>query len=373
MSHDDKERTRRRHQRQVRHLESYADQKARKARRHERGRWRDEDSDPDTGFAKMHRRPPGATGKRARPADEFVPNSAEFEGTVIWLGRNRARVLAVDGEHDVGIAPAIAAARRSAIAIGDEVVLHERHGADSVVARVLPRRSELARAEPGGDEGDRHVLAANIDVVVLVLTAERLRTGLIDRLLVATKDSGAELLVCVNKCDLPHEPTELTAALAPYRAIGCDPVLASALRGDGLDELRAVITGRTAAFVGHSGVGKSTLLNCLDPASERATGAVRESDGRGRHTTTASSLRRLDDGTRLVDTPGVRMFGLVAEASAAEAAFPDVFEFAASCRFRDCRHLAEPGCAVRAAVLDGRLDPARHAAYSKLVADDDSK
>lgn len=104
MSHDDKERTRRRHQRQVRHLESYADQKARKARRHERGRWRDEDSDPDTGFAKMHRRPPGATGKRARPADEFVPNSAEFEGTVIWLGRNREHTdtLAKPSQHQPG-------------------------------------------------------------------------------------------------------------------------------------------------------------------------------------------------------------------------------------------------------------------------------
>ncbi|MCA8948799.1 MAG: ribosome small subunit-dependent GTPase A [Planctomycetes bacterium] len=367
MSEADKERQRRRYERAQRHVTSHEEDKARKANRRTRGRWRDED-DADAEFAKMHRRPPGGTTPAVpTERDHFVPNSAELVATVVWLGRGRARVLADDGEHVAMLAPAIASTQRHSIAIGDVAVLHERRGAEPVVVAVQPRRSELARSD--GEHGERHVLAANVDIVVLVLTAGRLRTGLVDRLLTALADSGAHLLVCVNKCDLPHDATARDAELAPYRARGVAILQTSALGGDGIEELSATLAGATAAFVGHSGVGKSTLLNRLDPDADRATAEVREQDGRGRHTTTASSLRRLADGTQLVDTPGVRLFGLVAEASDAAAAFPEIAELGAGCRFRDCRHAAEPGCAVRAAAADGTLPPARYESYLRLVGD----
>lgn len=174
-------------------------------------------------------------------------------------------------------------------------------------------------------------------------------------------------MVCINKCDLPHDSEARDQTLARYRDRGLPVLLAAALRGDGIEGLRAMLQGTTAAFVGHSGVGKSTLLNCLDTEAERPTANVRASDGRGRHTTTASSLRQLADATRLLDTPGVRMFGLVAEASDAAVAFPEIVELSASCRFRDCHHQHEPGCAVHAGTIDGSPEVSRYEAYLRLI------
>ncbi len=373
MSEEDKQRQRDRHRRALRHLISHEEELRRKAHKRSRGRphERTADEDDEATFAKMRRRqhtPPPARHAGGGASHGIEPNRAEFAATVTWLGRGRARVLAADGEHEAMLAADLAAAPRSAIAVGDRVVVHERDDAPPLVAAVQPRRSELARAD--GDHGERHVLAANVDFAVLVLSADRPRTGLIDRLRAALAGSGARLLVCVNKCDLPHDAEALRLALAPHREQGVAVCIVSAMRGDGMVELRLHIAGTTAAFVGHSGVGKSTLLNALDPDAERTTGEVRAKDGRGRHTTTASSLRRLACGTQLIDTPGVRMFGLVADASDAAAAFPEIAELAVGCRFRDCRHVHEPGCVVRAAVDSGELDASRHAAYLRLLAPD---
>lgn len=370
MDEEDKRRLLERFRRQQRHHTSHEEELRRKAHKRQRGgRFAPDDDDDEATFQKMRRQPPTppiAPGVAEPP--RLQPNRAEFAATVTWLGRARARLLASFGEVEAMLAPDLAAAQRSAIAVGDEVTVHERDGALPLVVRVGPRRSELARAD--GEHDGRHVLAANVDVAALVLAADRPRTGLVDRLRIALDGSGAALLVVVNKCDLPHDGDALRHAMEPYGAQGVPWCLVSAVRGDGLPELRAVIAGRTAAFVGHSGVGKSTLLNALDPTAERATGEVRERDGRGRHTTSASSLRRLPDGTQLVDTPGVRMFGLVAAADDAAAAFPDLAELAGDCRFRDCRHLHEPGCAVRRAVETGGLDAGRYEAYRRIVLPD---
>ncbi|MBX3462873.1 MAG: ribosome small subunit-dependent GTPase A [Planctomycetes bacterium] len=369
MSEEDKQRQRDRFRRALRHLIPREEELRRKAGKRLRGRLpeRVDDEDEEATFTKMRRQPrtPPAKSALGDTAAACQPNCAEFAATVTWLGRGRARLLAADGEHEAMLAADLAAAQRSAIAVGDLVVVHERDDAPPLVAAVQPRRSALARA--CGDHGDRQILAANVDHAVLVLAAERPRTGLIDRLRAALADSGAALLVVVNKCDLPHDAEALRRALDPYRDQGVAVCLVSALRGSGLGELRAHLAGATAAFVGHSGVGKSTLLNALDPGAARSTGEVREHDGRGRHTTTATSLRRLADGTQLIDTPGVRMFGLVAAASDAAAAFPEIAELAAGCRFRDCRHVHEPGCAVRRALETGELAADRHAAYLRLL------
>ena len=353
--------------RQARHLRTREEERelaeARRTRRQDTRAPRDRAGDAEVGFEKMRRRERvlGRTSADRAPA----PNTAQLAGTIVWLGRGRARVRCGEHERPAALAPDLARVQQTAVAVGDEVVLHERPDADPLVVSVSPRRSELARVDPD-DPRRARVLAANVDVVVLVLAADRARTGLVDRLLAALAGSGAELAVCVNKQDLAHDQEALQRALAPHRDAGLAVVFASAVRGDGIDELRALLRGRAAAFVGHSGVGKSTLLNRLDPRNDRATGAVRDRDGRGRHTTSASSLTVLADGTRLIDTPGVRAFGLPEGRDDASAAFPDVHDLAQGCRFRDCAHRHEPGCAVRAAAEHGALDPARYRAFLRL-------
>ncbi|MCK5943693.1 MAG: ribosome small subunit-dependent GTPase A, partial [Planctomycetes bacterium] len=322
----------------------------------------------DDGFEKIRRRERVLVNDRRQP--QLTPNTAQTDGTVVSLTRGRAVVRTTDGERRARLAPELARTQQTSVAVGDEVTLLEQQDADPIVASVAPRRSELARTDPANPER-RRVLAANVDLVALVLTADRPRTALVDRLRAALSDSGARLVVVVNKADLEHDRAGIEMALRPHRAEEIPIVFASAIRGDGLDELEVLIRARTVAFAGHSGVGKSTLLNRLAPPADgdaaRATGAVRAQDGRGRHTTTASRLTALDDGTRLIDTPGVRAFGLPEGTTDAAAAFPDVLAFAERCRFRDCAHDAEPGCAVRAAVDEGELDADRLASYRRLT------
>src|SRR5262249_55900372 len=160
--------------------------------------------------------------------------------TVTALARGRARVVSADGEHTAVLAPHLAMAQQTEVAVGDEVLVHERPGGEPLGVEVLPRRSELARSDPH-DPRRRRGLAANVDGVVLVLNAERVRAGLIDRLAVAIGGSGAVLAVCVNKCDLPHDQAARDAALLPHRSAGIAAVVVSALRGDGLDGLLALV------------------------------------------------------------------------------------------------------------------------------------
>ncbi len=364
----DKQRQRERYLKGSRHQRTREEERllaeARKARSRQTRPRREGSDDEVGGVEKIARRE--RVLPRTAPVLAVIPNSAEATGTIVWLSRGRVRVRCGEQEREAVLAPALAAVQQSAVAVGDDVVLHERAGTDPCVVAVVARRTELVRSDPG-NEHRRRVLAANVDLVVLVLTADRARTGLIDRLRLALTDSGAALAVCINKCDLAHDRDELERALLPHRQAGVMIVQVSATRGDNLSDLLDLVRGRMVAFVGHSGVGKSTLLNRLDPARERATGEVRERDGKGRHTTAASSLSVLADGTRLIDTPGVRAFGLPDGTTDALAAFEDVLAFAAGCRFRDCAHRHEPGCAVRAAVDRGDVDRVRYEAFTRLA------
>jgi ribosome biogenesis GTPase len=240
------------------------------------------------------------------------------------------------------------------LAIGDRV-----HISGGRVREILPRRTVLSRPDPHNPNIER-VLAANVDIVAIIcsLGVPPLRAGLIDRYLVAVQRGGARAVICVNKIDLLTHPAELEP-MHSYRQIGVPVVLCSAETGSGLEELATVLAGNTCVFTGHSGVGKSSLMNALWPELKLATGTV---GIKGRHTTSASSLHLLPRGTILIDTPGIREFGLW-RVSAADLAsyFPEFREVALRCRFRDCRHLEEPDCAVRAAGSE------RYASYRRIA------
>ncbi len=208
------------------------------------------------------------------------------------------------------------------------------------------------------------MLAANIDVVLIAAPADRLSSARVEREVVIAWDSGARPVVVLTKLDVA--PPGAADALAA-RLVTVDVIATSAVSGDGLDDIRALLVHPiTAAFLGPSGAGKSTLINALLGEDRLEVGPVREEDHRGRHTTTSRQLVPLPSGGSLVDMPGLRSLGTDASDDAVAAAFPDIDELVDDCRFSDCTHDVEPGCAVIAAMAAGDLDPERFASYRKL-------
>lgn len=237
---------------------------------------------------------------------------------------------------------------------------------DALVVRVLRRRTRLARKAAGRGSAEQ-LLAANVDRVLIVQALDGdFNPRRLERYLVAVREGGACPVVVLNKVDLHPDPAPCVllarsvAAGAPVHAIG-------ALLGQGLDSLAAYFTdGATLALAGSSGVGKSTLLNRLAGRELQRVAAVREADARGRHTTSARRLVLLDGGGMLLDMPGMRELALLDAGEGLDATFADLAEISGHCRFRDCAHGTEPGCAVRAAIEDGSLDPERLESSRKL-------
>lgn len=233
---------------------------------------------------------------------------------------------------------------KKGVVVGDHVRADEHR-----VLSVLPRKTVLARTDPHNPRIEK-ALAANIDIVVIVASvhAPPLRTGLIDRYLIAVQNGEMQPVIVVNKIDLLDDEAEL-AELEPYRQIEAPVVLCSVVDGRGLESLRSVLSGKTCVFTGHSGVGKSSLVNALLPGLELRTGEV---DVKGKHTTTVSSLHELPDNTKVIDTPGIREFGLIdVHPEDLRNFFPEFDEYAMNCNFNDCSHTHEPVCAVRDAGL----------------------
>lgn len=233
----------------------------------------------------------------------------------------------------------------------------------------LPRDALLRRRAAGG-EGEQ-ALVANVDVVLIVCGLDRpVRLGRIQRTMTLANDAGAESLVVLTKADLvgPEVPAEAELTVAEV-----DPTLRvvtlSARGGWGIDDLLEHVGHRTVALIGESGAGKSTLVNALVADEVAAEGDVRAGDRKGRHTTTSRELHLLASGGVLVDTPGIREVGIFADAEAVAETFPDIEELTEQCRFRDCAHESEPGCAVTAAVADGSLDPDRLQRWRDLDAE----
>ena len=242
-------------------------------------------------------------------------------------------------------------------------------GAEGTIEAIEPRRTSLSR----DSRGRRHVIVANVDQVVIVGSAALpdLKPGLVDRLLVAAELAGIRPVVCINKADLVP-----LASLVPlagvYARLGCPVVLCSAATGLGLERLAAELTGRVTAVVGQSGVGKSSLLNSLDPGLALPVGEVSRDNQKGRHTTTTARLLPNRFGGWFVDTPGVRQFQPW-EVVPAEvpAAFRDLRPLANLCRYPNCTHDHEADCAVKDAVADGLLDTRRWESCLQMAAGDD--
>ena len=255
------------------------------------------------------------------------------------------------------------------VAIGDWVVPSSDH---ERVEHVIARTSAFVRrASFEGDRFEADTLAANIDVVFLVhALGSPPNQRRLERELVLAFDSGAEPVVLLTKVDTVDDPEPARRELAEV-ALVVPVLLASGMTRQGVETIRSYAVGnRTLAFLGASGVGKSTLVNALLDDQVMDTAEVRAGDQRGRHTTVTAQLLRLPGEGWLIDTPGVRAVSLWLSGQGIERAFADVFELMDGCRFRDCKHDQEPDCAVQAAIAEGVLDPARWASLERLVAEE---
>ncbi|MCU1314055.1 MAG: ribosome small subunit-dependent GTPase [Acidobacteriaceae bacterium] len=291
---------------------------------------------------------------RYSPASE--PESSY--GRVALVRRDRLLVWTADGEVVATLSGALRRHHELTPSVGDWVVLREA----SVIIDVLPRRTKLSRKEPGKRLREQ-VLAANMDLLFVVTALDRdYNPRRLERYLVLAYESGARPVIVLNKADLC---SDLDGVLQASQSCAPGvPVLAiSALEQRGMDVLaRQVERGETAALIGSSGAGKSTIVNALCGRVRQRTSMVRESDSKGRHTTTHRELIQMPGGWLLMDLPGLRELQLWADPEGVDEAFAEITALAAQCRFRDCTHQHEPGCAVSAA----ELDPARLRSYQKL-------
>ncbi|MBI4731479.1 MAG: ribosome small subunit-dependent GTPase A [Chloroflexi bacterium] len=258
------------------------------------------------------------------------------------------------------------------VAVGDAVIFFETGNGSGMITEVLPRRAKLSRpATMPGARVFEQVIVANADQVVPVFSAASPppKWPLLDRYLVSAEASRLSSLICITKLDLARPESGLEEALAIYRGIGYEVRCVSALTGEGLDELKESLRGRVSVFVGKSGVGKTTLLNAIQPGLGLQVRTVGQGKlGKGRHTTTHLEMFPLDFDGAVVDTPGMREFGLwdVGQDDLA-LFFPEMRPLVGRCKFGlDCRHDSEPGCVIRKAVMDGAISPLRYQSFMRL-------
>ena len=242
-----------------------------------------------------------------------------------------------------------------------------------MIVDIEKRRNYIVRRSVNLSK-ESHIIAANLDLAVVVATMMHPRTlpVFIDRICVAAEAFHIPVAVVFNKVDLldAEEREVLDGFLGVYRSIGYETLPVSATSGEGLEDFKSLLRDKVSLFSGHSGVGKSTLLNKLDPRYQLRVGEISESHLTGKHTTTHAELLRLSFGGYVVDTPGIRGFGLVhIEPEEIAGYFPEMRELLPQCRFHNCMHLQEPGCAVKEALEAGELAPTRYESYLGMMED----
>lgn len=259
------------------------------------------------------------------------------------------------------------------VVVGDEVACEADENGDYVIADICPRRNYVIRRASNLSK-ESHIIAANVDQALLMVSLRAPATPpeFVDRFLVTCEAYKVPVTIALSKTDL-QEPEALSAFRAVYEGAGYDVVEVSAPRGEGLDHIRELLAGRTTLLSGNSGVGKSTLIRAIDPTLDIRTGEISESHHKGRHTTTFSTMYPLADGGAVIDTPGIKGFGLI-DIDEAELwhYFPEMLRVACGCRFYNCTHTHEPGCAVVEAVKNGVIAVERYESYLK-IRDEDEK
>jgi ribosome biogenesis GTPase len=290
-------------------------------------------------------------------------------GRVLSVHGLNSRVLGDDGHEYVcqvrQVLKSLTTDQRHVVAAGDRVGIRPESHGTGMIHSVLPRSSTLCRTS----RGRQHVIVTNVDRLLIVVSAAQpdLKPGLIDRFLLTAERFGIRPFICINKVDL-IDPTELQPLVGVFSQAGYPVVLTSVVTGQGIPFLRALIATGGTALAGQSGVGKSSLLNRVEPGLGLRVGEVSRDNDKGKHTTTAAQLIPLATGSFVVDTPGIRQFQLW-DISAAEVAglMPELRPYVSHCRYPNCRHLNEDDCAVKDAVADGRIDARRYDSYCVLV------
>lgn len=277
-------------------------------------------------------------------------------------------VIATFGRHylvevDDAQIECVSRGKRGGIACGDRVVLLPTSAGHGVIESILPRENLLHRSV----EHRSKLIAANVSrIVIVVAPVPSFYDLLVNRCLVAAEAAGIAALICLNKCDLGEPAHAVQRRLEPYLAIGYPVIALSAHRDIG--SLRPYLSGQTSVFVGQSGMGKSSLINALAPDARTAVGEVSEALDSGRHTTTGARMYALDETSRLIDSPGMQEFGLKhIQAEQLDQYFIEFRPYIGHCRFSNCRHVHEPGCAVTAASAAGDVSPARLKAYREIL------
>ncbi|HEX9750817.1 MAG TPA: ribosome small subunit-dependent GTPase A [candidate division Zixibacteria bacterium] len=297
-------------------------------------------------------------------------DSRQLQGRVIQSYGNRYVVQSVAGTYDCGLRGRLRLSdqpTRTPVAVGDHVIFATEGPGIGMIEEVEERRNRISRPDvikPGQEQ----VLVANCDQLVVVASVSRpkLKLGAIDRFLLIAERERMTGVVVINKSDLASK-AELDHALGVYNSAGYPALATSAVTGDGLEELRRMLTLKTSILAGHSGVGKSSLVMALDPTLNLRTAAVSEATGKGSHTTTTVRLFPLRAGGYIADMPGLRVIGLWGlTPEELPGLFPEFASRAHGCKFHNCMHIGEPQCAVAAALASGEIRPERHQGYLRI-------
>ncbi|HEV2579763.1 MAG TPA: ribosome small subunit-dependent GTPase A [Ktedonobacteraceae bacterium] len=257
------------------------------------------------------------------------------------------------------------------LTVGDFVKLRQLDGQNGLIEEILPRQSALSRKDVGSTEkrAIKQTLLANLDQVALVFACAQPEPhfGMVDRYLAICESAGIQAVICLNKADLPH-PTYVDQAATLYAALGYTVIWTSVLTGQGIEALQMTLRDHTTLFTGPSGVGKSSLVNVIEPGMAIKTGLVSESTGKGKHTTTGSQLYPLSGGGWLADSAGIRALAAwdIAPEDLADC-FVEFRPYLGECLYTDCQHLEEQHCAIRQAVADGVIDTGRYRSYERIL------
>lgn len=309
--------------------------------------------------------------RESTPEEDIPPREDWLPGVVVRVSKGVHHVDLGDETMLCGVRGSLSAEQSgytNVVAVGDRVLVSRGAPGHGMIERVLPRRSVLARPDVFNPDLSQ-VIVANVDQLLIVSSwrEPRLWLELIDRYLIAAAEGDMEPLICLNKVDLAADPGEYKERMKIYHDLGYTVLYTSALTGQGIEELREHLADHETAVVGMSGVGKSSLLMAVQPDLKLKVAPVSERSGEGRHTTAQVSLLKLKGGGYVVDTPGIRELGLITvHRPELVLYFPEIAAVAGQCKFNDCTHFHEPGCAVIAAVQDGRIPMSRYRSYCAI-------